>query len=378
MTLAVCTSQGNNLIGKTNGSRGWVGSDLTGTIAAPLNALLAPLGNYGGPTQTMALLPGSPAIGAGNNALIPAGVTTDQRGFTRIVNGTVDIGAFESSGFTIALTSGSGQTASGAFAAPLVVTVTANNSNEPVAGGQVTFTPPASGASAAMSGSPATISAGGTASVTATSNAVGGSYTVSATARGAAGAASFSLTNVALVSIAVSPGNPELPVGVTGQFTATGTFADNSTQDITGVVTWASATPSVATIGGTGLATALVPGTSAITASLAGVTSPADTLTVIPSSVVNTTADDLRFLERHGQPARSHRGRQCQPGPNDHLRPDRFRRRQTITLSLGQLELSDTTGTTTITGPAAGVTVSAGGGTGCSRSTVVSPHRSRD
>ena len=93
--LGTFASQGNNLIGKTDGSSGWVGSDLTGTIAQPLNPLLAPLGNYGGPTQTMALLPGSPAIDAGNNALIPAGVTTDQRGFARIVNGTVDIGAFE-------------------------------------------------------------------------------------------------------------------------------------------------------------------------------------------------------------------------------------------------------------------------------------------
>ena len=110
------TSQGNNLIGETDGSSGWVGSDLTGTIAAPLDPLLAPLGNYGGPTQTMALLPGSPAIDAGNNALIPGGVTTDQRGSSGIVNGTVDIGAFESSGFTIAPTSGSGQTA-GAFPA---------------------------------------------------------------------------------------------------------------------------------------------------------------------------------------------------------------------------------------------------------------------
>ena len=43
----------------------------------------------------MALLPGSPAIGAGNIALIPAAVTTDQRGFARIVSGTVDIGAYE-------------------------------------------------------------------------------------------------------------------------------------------------------------------------------------------------------------------------------------------------------------------------------------------
>ncbi len=88
-------SEGNNLIGETDGSSGWVGSDLTGSIAQPLDPLLAPLAYYGGPTETMALLPGSPAIDAGNNALIPNGVTTDQRGYARIVNGTVDIGAFE-------------------------------------------------------------------------------------------------------------------------------------------------------------------------------------------------------------------------------------------------------------------------------------------
>ncbi len=178
------TSRGNNLIGQTDGSSGWVGSDRTGISAAPLDALLAPLGHYGGPTQTFALLPGSPALDAGNNALIPAGVTTDQRGLPRIVNGHVNIGAFESSGFTLAYSSGSGQTA-GAFA-PLVVTVAAHNPIEPVAGGLVTFTPLGSGGtSAALTGSPATISAGGTASVTATSNGVAGSDTVSATASGA-------------------------------------------------------------------------------------------------------------------------------------------------------------------------------------------------
>ena len=48
-------------------------------------------------------MPGSPAIDAGNNALIPGGVTTDQRGLPRIVNGTVDIGAFESDGFILVL-----------------------------------------------------------------------------------------------------------------------------------------------------------------------------------------------------------------------------------------------------------------------------------
>ena len=55
-----------------------------------------PLADNGGPTQTMALLAGSPAINTGSSALIPSGVTTDQRGYARIFNGTVDIGAYES------------------------------------------------------------------------------------------------------------------------------------------------------------------------------------------------------------------------------------------------------------------------------------------
>ncbi len=54
---------------------------------------LAPLGNYGGPTQTMPPLPGSPAIGAGNVAANT--FTTDQRGYPRTQNGLIDIGAVE-------------------------------------------------------------------------------------------------------------------------------------------------------------------------------------------------------------------------------------------------------------------------------------------
>ncbi len=127
-------------------------------------------------------------------------------------------------------------------------------------------------------------------------------------------------------------------------------------------MTWASATPSVATISGTGLATALVAGTSAITASLAGVTSPADTLTVIPSSVVNTTADDFGFTNGTTSLREAIAGANANPGQTITFDPTVFASAQTITLSLGQLELSNTTGTTTITGPAAGVTVSAGGG----------------
>ena len=88
-------SSGSNLIGQTDGSTGWKSTDLTGTKAHPLNPDLGPLANNGGPTQTMVPLTGSPALGAGSVALVPAGVTTDQRGFSRVVNGKVDIGAVE-------------------------------------------------------------------------------------------------------------------------------------------------------------------------------------------------------------------------------------------------------------------------------------------
>jgi hypothetical protein len=55
------------------------------------------LANNGGPSPTMALLTGSPAIDAGTSALVPPGVAFDQRGapFARVVGSAVDIGAFE-------------------------------------------------------------------------------------------------------------------------------------------------------------------------------------------------------------------------------------------------------------------------------------------
>src|SRR5205085_9026534 len=60
-----------------------------------IDAMLSPLGYYGGTTQTMPPKPGSPAIDAGSNALIASGVLTDQRGGPRIAGAQVDIGSVE-------------------------------------------------------------------------------------------------------------------------------------------------------------------------------------------------------------------------------------------------------------------------------------------
>jgi FG-GAP repeat len=68
-------------------------ADQLGFAGGPINLDLGPLANYGGPTQTMALLPGSPGIDKGDNAFVTE--RYDQRGYARVANGTVDIGAYE-------------------------------------------------------------------------------------------------------------------------------------------------------------------------------------------------------------------------------------------------------------------------------------------
>jgi CSLREA domain-containing protein len=100
-------SSGFNLIGKKDGSTGFTAAtDKKGTITSPLNPGLDPKGlrNNGGPTQTIALVSGSPAIDKGTSNGLTGTLTTDQRGFARTVDRPVanatggdgrDIGAYE-------------------------------------------------------------------------------------------------------------------------------------------------------------------------------------------------------------------------------------------------------------------------------------------
>jgi hypothetical protein len=102
----------------------------------------------------------------------------------------------------------------------------------------------------------------GTSSIQAVSGAVSGSVTLTVTA-------------ATLVSIAVTPANPTIETTGTEQFTATGTYSDNSTQNLTTTVTWSSSQTNIATISNTagtnGLATAVANGTTTIQAMLGSV-----------------------------------------------------------------------------------------------------------
>jgi len=99
----LAASADHNLLGDGSGSGGVTdGQDgnQVGTAGSPIEPRLGPLQDNGGLTPTMALLPGSPAIDAGDNTDAPC---WDQRreGFPRIVgiidpdNPVIDIGAFE-------------------------------------------------------------------------------------------------------------------------------------------------------------------------------------------------------------------------------------------------------------------------------------------
>lgn len=88
-TGATVTSQGYNISDDTTGSLTATGDQQN------TDPLLAPLADNGGPTQTHALLPGSPAIDAGQPLIPELDPRTDQRGQPFLRVGTPDIGSFE-------------------------------------------------------------------------------------------------------------------------------------------------------------------------------------------------------------------------------------------------------------------------------------------
>ena len=92
-----------------------------------------------------------------------------------------------------------------------------------------------------------------------------------------------------LTSITVAPASSTAQAGGTQQFTATGTYSNRSTQDITSQVNWASSNTAVATINTSGLASATSAGTTTISATMSSVTGSA-TLTVQAAALAISTS----------------------------------------------------------------------------------------
>jgi uncharacterized protein YjdB len=264
------TSSGYNLIGDANGATGYVGTDRLNVSPA-----LGPLRYNGGATQTMAPALNSPAV----DAIPPANcaVTTDQRGTPRPQGTNCDIGAVEVVPPALVLSNASG-----------------------MPGGAVTFSGAGFRAGLALTIDGATVPVTSVASdgysFTATvPNHANGAVPMTVTNPGGAPAnATFTYTGAAVTGITIAPVTATIAKGQTQQYTATATFSDTTTQDVTSGATWSSSDPGVAPIsnapGSRGLATGVLSGTATattITATLNGVTSTPATLSVTAPALAN-------------------------------------------------------------------------------------------
>ncbi len=271
----------------TGGSGGLANGVDGNIVLTSLTGLgLAPLGNYGGPTQTMALLPGSPAIGAGVIADYPGTttpITTDQRG-EPLDTPNPDIGAFQTQGSTLIPLSFSGI------------------SNQSITYGTSSVT--ISGTLADGSQAPV----GETVAVTLDS--VQQSATIGS---GGAFSTTFDTTGLTVANS---------PYTITYAYTSDGTFASAST---TSTLTVNPATLTIFTVN-----------------SLGDAGSGSGDSGDLRYCINQANADDQANTDR----LRSDR---VQHAPDDHA------------LRHPALSWRDTGGTQTITGPAAGVTISGGG-----------------
>jgi hypothetical protein len=117
-----------------------------------------------------------------------------------------------------------------------------------------------------------------------------GASTITATVGSITGSTLLSVTPATLTSIAVTPTNPSIAKGTTIQFTATGTYTDQTTQNLTSQVAWSSSDGTQASVGNGasshGFATGLLAGDPVITATL-GAIAGSTTLTVTDAVLVS-------------------------------------------------------------------------------------------
>lgn len=127
----------------------------------------------------------------------------------------------------------------------------------------------------------ATVTASGVATPT-----KGGTVTIAGGYLGKSGSTTLTISAATLSSIAIAPNPVSLAKGATQSLTATGSYSDSATYDLTNVVTWLSSDATIASVsnanGSRGLLSAVGAGNANVTATFQSVTSAADAVTVTP------------------------------------------------------------------------------------------------
>jgi uncharacterized protein YjdB len=134
-----------------------------------------------------------------------------------------------------------------------------------------------------------TSSAAGTATINQAGLATGvaaGLTTISAVSTGVTGNSVLTVGAAVLVSIAVTPANRSVAAGQAQQFTATGTYSDGASRDLTAAAVWVSSAPAIATVNAAGLATGVSVGAATISGTFGGMTGNA-VLTIPPPVVLS-------------------------------------------------------------------------------------------
>ncbi len=116
-----------------------------------------------------------------------------------------------------------------------------------------------------------------------------GDTTITAAVGSISGQGTLVVNAPVLQSIAVTPPTASIQVGQSQDYTATGTYSNQTTAPITTGVTWTSNPTAVATINGSGVATGVSTGTATILAAVGTLKSPTVNLTVIPATGVSVS-----------------------------------------------------------------------------------------
>lgn len=97
-----------------------------------------------------------------------------------------------------------------------------------------------------------------------------GTTTITATFNGVSSTTVLTVSSATLTQIQVTPFAPRLPIGFATYLRATGLYSDNTTRDLTYLVSWTSSAPDIATVGTYAYLQPLQAGSATITATLNG------------------------------------------------------------------------------------------------------------